>query len=294
MINEKLKTLIILDAEKNYTKTAQLCNLTQPAITQHIKALEEHYNIKIFKRVQGKLVTTPEGQILVRNAKRLIGMNKNIEKEIFSSITNKQSYDIGITLTASYYLIPEILNMIKVKHPGVFINFHTDIIVNIVERLKFLELDFAIVDGEIPPSNLVSHLLTKDELILIVSKDHPFVEYDEVTWDMIKGERLILRHKNANTRDQIENYLISIGDNLNNYQVILEIDNSSLIRRLVRDGHGISFVSKSICVSDLETGALKEIKIQDYHLERGVYLVHQKKSKNRNIIKDILSLSDYT
>ena len=85
MINDKLKTLITLDKEKSYTKTAQLCDITQPAVTQHIQALEQMYNITIFNKNGRTLTTTPEGKILVKNAKRLLAINKNIEKELYSS-----------------------------------------------------------------------------------------------------------------------------------------------------------------------------------------------------------------
>lgn len=292
MINEKLKTLIALDKVKSYTKAAQICNLTQPAITQHIKALEDQYNIQIFQRVKGKLITTQDGKILIKNAKRLLAMNKNIDKELFLSKTNHRKLDIGITPTASYYLIPEILNLFREKHPNILFNFHTDTVENITERLKYLELDFAIVDGGISHPTFTSIKLVKDEIILIAPADHPFTKLNEITWDMLKNEKLILRHKTAHTRRTVENILLNNGDSIDNYEVILELDNTSLIRHLVRDGHGLSFTSKSICLEDLDNGYIKEVKIKDFHLERDVYIVHQKKFQGDPLINDILSLGD--
>lgn len=293
MVNEKLRTLIVLDTEKNYTKTAKLCNITQPAVTQHIQSLEQQYNIIIFKKVGKSLVTTPAGEILVKNAKRLLAINKNIEKEIFESLTAHKKLDIGITLSASDYLIPEILNVFRYKHPSLQYNFHTDLVSNLIERMKFFELDFAIIEGSSENHNFQTHLLTKDKLILITSIDHPFAKLHEVDWDMIKEEKLILRHKKSNTRVILDNYLTSKLDNINNYQVVLEIENTSIIRHLVRDGHGISFMSKSICKSDISQGKLKEIKIKDFLIERGVYLIYRKNQENDEIIKDIKKLKNF-
>ena len=142
MLKERLKTLVLLDKEKNYTKTAKLLNISQPAVSQHIKSLEDDYNIIIFKRTGKELKTTKEGEILIKNAKRLLAIDKNIDKELLLSTTSLRKVDIGITLTASGYFIPELLNEFKEKYSEIRYNFHTDISENIFERLKYHELDF--------------------------------------------------------------------------------------------------------------------------------------------------------
>lgn len=290
MVSEKLKTLVVLDQEKSYTKTAKICNITQPAVTQHIQALERNYNIIIFNKIGKDLVTTAEGKILIKYAKRLLAINKNIKKELVSSLNSHQILDIGITLTASDYFIPEILNAFKKKFPDTRFNFHTDNVENIFSRLKYSELDFAIIDGSPNYRNFESHLLTMDELILIVPVGHPFTKYNEVVLEMIKKEKLILRHKNANTRILFENFLTNNLESIDNFDVILEVENIALIRHLVRDGHGISIISKSICESDLNKNLIKEVKIKNFKLERGIYLIHQKKAGTDQLIQDILNL----
>ena len=82
MLKERLKTLITLNEEKNYTKTAKILNISQPAVSQHIIALENEYRVVIFKRKGKILKTTEEGEILIKNAKRLLAIDKNITKEL--------------------------------------------------------------------------------------------------------------------------------------------------------------------------------------------------------------------
>jgi len=292
MINDKLNTLIVLAQVKSYTKTAELCHLSQPAVSQHIKALEEMYGIKIFKRVGRNLMLTYEGDVLVRNAKRLIALNRNIEKELNKNKGGINKLDIGITLTAGGYFIPEILNVFKRKYPELRFNFHTDHATNLIERMRLNELDFIIVDGTPQTTEFNVELLVKDELIIIGPKNHPLANKSVVTTEELKKEKFILRHEKANTRLAFENYLLNHLDNIANFDVILEIDNTALIKQLIIAGHGLSVMSRAICEVNLRVGTLKEIKLKDFYLERGIYLVYPNDLKNTDLIKNIISLKE--
>lgn len=293
MIDDKLKTIVILDELKNFTNTAHACNISQPAVSQHVKALETYYNITIFKRVDKNLITTPEGEILIKHAKKLIALNKNLEKELKSNVIGEYILDIGITLTASDYFIPEILTVFKIKYPKMRFTFHTDLVNNIFNRLRLNELDFAIIDGSPDNRSFDSHLLAIDELILIFSKDHEFNQYESVSIDDLKERRMILRNKEANSRILFENHLSSQSEHINNFNVILEIENNALIRHLVRDNHGISIMPKSVCRDDLINGNLKSIPIKRLNMERGIYLITRKNEKENEIIKSILKIKSF-
>lgn len=290
MINDKLNTLIVLAQVKSYTKTAELCHLSQPAVTQHVKALEEMYGIKIFKRIGRNLALTYEGEVLVRNAKKLIALNRNIEKELNKNKGGINKLDIGITLTAGGYFIPEILNVFKRKYPELRFNFHTDLASNLIERMRLNELDFVIVDGTPQTTEFNVELLVKDELIIIGPKNHPLANKNDVTTEELKREKFILRHEKANTRLAFENYLFNHLDSISNFDVILEIDNTALIKQLIIAGHGLSVMSRALCEVNLKVGTLKEIKVKDFYLERGIYLVYPHDLKNTDLIKNISSL----
>lgn len=290
MINDKLNTLIVLATEKSYTRTAEICHLSQPAVSQHIKGLEELYGIKIFKRVGRTLTLTYEGEVLVNNAKRLIALNRNIEKELNKNKGGINKLDIGITLTAGGYFIPEILSVFKSKYPDLRFNFHTDHANNLLERMRLNELDFIIVDGTPQSDEFALELLIRDELIIIGPKNHPLADKESVSIEELKKEKFILRHEKANTRLAFENYLSNHLDSINNFDIILEIDNTALIKQLIIAGHGLSVMSRAICEVNLAVGTLKEIKLKDFQLERGIYLVYPPELKKSDIIQSIIRL----
>ncbi|MCK9236108.1 MAG: LysR family transcriptional regulator [Acholeplasmataceae bacterium] len=291
MINDKLNTLVVLAREKKYTKTAEILNISQPAVTQHIKALEDYYQIKIFDKKGRDLILTTEGKVLVKNAKRLIALNHNIEKELVSDFTEFKRLDIGITLTAGSYFIPEILNVLKEEFPEIRYNFHTDITENIYERLKYYELDFAIIDGNPHNDEFVSKLLLKDKLIVIAPNHHPLKDKKGIDFSELKNEKFILRHEKAHTRKVFENYLSSQIENVDELDVILEIDNTALIKQLIIEGHGISVMSKAVCEANLRAGTFVELDINDFNIERGIYLIYRKEKKDDLVIQNILKLA---
>lgn len=291
MINDKLNTLIVLSREKNYTKTAEICNITQPAVTQHIQSLEKQYNIKIFQRRGKDLLITPEGETLIEEARKLLAINEGIQEKLSQDLEHHKSLDIGITLTASNHFIPQMLNVFKNKFPKIRYFVHTANVKKIYEKLRFNELDFAVIDGTPPTKEFKSKLLEKDELIFIASSNHPLAsKKGGVTLDDLKKEKMILRDKKANTRIVFENYLLNHFKSVEEYDIILEIESTSLIKQLVIEGHGISLMSRVICEHLIKQNVLTEIKVKDFRLERGIYLIYRKELEKDSIIQSILHL----
>lgn len=287
MINDKFKTLVVLAKEKKYTKTAEICNISQPAVTQHIQSLESFYNIKIFNRIGRDLILTQDGELLVDTARKMIALNENIKKKLAAGKLHQKKLDIGITLTASNHFIPAILNFLKEKMPEIRYSFYTENVKKIYEKLRFGELDFAVIDGE-PSKEFSSNLLFKDELIFIANKNHIFK--DEITLNDLKKEKLILRDKKANTRIVFQNFLLNNFDNIQNFDIVLEVESTSLIKRLVIEGHGITLMSRAICQHLIDQDVIKEIKVKNFLLERGIYLIYNKENKNDIIINNLLRL----
>lgn len=290
MMDEKLKTLVTLAKIKNYTKTAKILSITQPAVTQHIQALENEYGIKIFEKNKKELIPTLQGAILIENAHKFMQLHENLLLELKESQTHLKNISIGITMTATDYLIEDILEICNQIYPNCSINFHTDILTNIYNRLKMYEFDFAIVDGTSSSKKIDSYLLYDDHFCLITSMEHPFASLKNVTLEMIRQEKLILRHKKSNTRELIENYLTTHYDTIRNYNVILELENVSLIKELVSKNYGISIMPYSVCKTDIENQKLKALKITDMHLGRGIYLIYLKKNVNDPLIEAIKAL----
>ena len=82
MIDPKLKTLLSVEKEGSFTRAAEVLALSQPAVSYHIRQLEAEYAIKIFYRTPQKLTLTPEGEVLVKYARRLENISENARRAL--------------------------------------------------------------------------------------------------------------------------------------------------------------------------------------------------------------------
>jgi len=152
LIDPKIRTLVTLNDLGSYTKTAEALSLTQPAISHHIKLLEQEFGISIFVKGKRKLKPTPEGLILLKFAHRAIALSQKVHQEIEDYRREARSLTVGITPTASDILVPQVLAAYCNQHPQVRIQIVRSTIKKIDNMLRFYEIDFAIVDGMIKNS----------------------------------------------------------------------------------------------------------------------------------------------
>ncbi|MGN1295089.1 MAG: LysR substrate-binding domain-containing protein [Bacilli bacterium] len=288
MIDERLLSLYILSKEKNYTKTANTLNLTQPAISQHIKSLEKEYNQKLIIKKGRNLILTPAGEILVQYYDKFKSLDLRMNEDILNINSTNKFIDIGITLTAGEYLIPSILNVVIKNIPNISINFHTDNMEKIYKGVKNDVLDFAIIEGQFPKESYInSYLLAEDEMILVTSPSHSFKNMKKINRLLLQKEKLILRERKSNTRTLIEEFLINNGDSLNRYNVMLELENINLIKELVSQNYGVSILPRSVCQQEIKNGKLIEIELEDFYIHRGIYIVYKSKCAYLNICQEI-------
>ena len=288
MIDERLLSLYILSKEKNYTKTANTLNLTQPAISHHIKSLEKEYNQKLIVKKGKNLTLTPAGEILVQYYDKFKSLDVRMNEDITNINSLNKFIDIGITLTAGEYLIPSILNIIIKSIPNISINFHTDNMEKIYKGVKNDVLDFAIIEGQFPKETSInSFLLAEDEMILVTSPSHTFKNMKKINRLLLQKERLILRERKSNTRTLIEEFLNNNGDSISRYNVMLELENINLIKELVSQNYGVSILARSVCQQEIKKGKLIEVELEDFHIHRGIYIVYKNKCAYLNICQEI-------
>jgi DNA-binding transcriptional LysR family regulator len=287
MVDHKLVTLLALVETGSYTKAARSLNLTQPAVSHHIRQLEEELNIQLFYRQSKTLELTPAGKILLKYAKRATVLYSNLLQSLEDQQAGISHFVVGITPTMEETLVPRVMAVYCASHPDSRITIFSDSIDNLYLRLKSHELDVAVAEGAMPGSGFTSVLLDTDYLCLIVGPSHPFARRGSVTLEELKGENLILRTRQAGTRKLFDNYLTSISDSIRNFHVILEMDNLNTIRELVSSGLGVSVISHSACRDAIQAGTLAEVPIQDFRLVREVNMVHNQDFSHPELLEEL-------
>lgn len=285
MLDQKLKTLIAVAEEKSFTKASLKLSLTQPAVSHQIQLLEEEYNVKIINRGKKEITLTREGEVIVNFAKKFKAMEEQMIGELHNlSIKIK----MGITHTAESNAITEIVARFTKLNPNVSIIIITDTTPNLYKMVENYELDFAWVDSKITEANINWFPLDTDYLVCVLNNDNPLTKKEVITLNALKKERLILRLKSSTTRKIFEASLEAINDSINNYNVVLEVDNIATIKDLIRKDFGISILSKSACMDEVTKKKLTILPIKDLSMERQNYVIYSNFSNNLSIIEQIV------
>lgn len=289
MTDIKIKTLLTVAEEKNFTKAAEKLCLTQPAVSHHIKEIENELNTQIFVRRKGDIIPTATGEIALNYARRFLALYDKMKQEIHDFNYKKINIKIGITHTAENNQTTEVIGSLLNNHNGVSITIITDTTANLYQMVENYELDFAIVDQKIN-NNLNYMPLDTDYLVCVVSNESPLVNKKMITIDELKQENLILRLPSSSTRILFDASLESINESINNFNVILEVDNIATIKELIKKNMGVSILAKSACISDVRKNKLSILPIENLSMQRKIYFIYPDHFNYFDIIKELSNI----
>ena len=294
MIDVRLETLIKVAELKNFTKAAEELNLTQPCVSHHISSLEEELNITIFNRQKNNLILTNEGEIVLKYAKRFQNLSTKLNQELIDYKSNITKLRIGLTHTSESNIMTEVLAKCVNTMSNLTITINTDTIKNLYDKLENYEIDIAIIEGKNPNNNLNSFMLDTDYLVCAMSNNDPLSKNGVITLNELKKEKLILRLPTSATRILFESTLESINESIDEFNIILEVDNIATIKDLVRKNLGISILPKSACMNEVKKKKMTILPIENLSMIRETNIIYPKNFSHIDILKTITKIYQET
>lgn len=276
MLDTKLYTLLKVAEYRNYTQAAKSLNLTQPAVSQHIHALENELGVRLFERLGNRLVLTRAGEKAVSAARAISTLYDNLKYEISDSNYGVKELNIGITHTVESNRISEALAKYVSENRNIKIKLITDTQSKLRSMLKNYELDMAIIDGSVSDEALVSKLLDTDRLVLVTDPSHPLAQKDSVTIDEIRHEKMILRLPGSGTGNMFLSAIQYKDINIDEFDIILEVDNIATIKDLVRQRYGVSVLAESACMDEIMKKKLVALPIEQLNMKREINIIYTK------------------
>lgn len=270
---DSLKTFCLVVENESISQAARKMFVSQPAVTRQMKALEEYYGTLLFERSAGRLDVTEAGKLLYPYAKAILEDHERARERLSDYIGNYQvNLSVGATLTIGEYLLPQLLSRFKLEHPELNLTLQIantqDILANLTEH----HIDLALVEGQVNDSSLDVEKFSDDELILICSANHKWAECNEIEIEDLLEERMIWREAGSGTREIVENALKQKGV-LDQVQIYMEIGSTQAIKATVEAGLGVAFLSRMTILRELEWNVIKEVKVKNLNIRRGLWLV---------------------
>lgn len=154
--------------------------------------------------------------------------------------------------------------------------------------LKNYEIDIAVVEGQMQDDSINSLFLDTDSHVLVVSNNHPLARKSMVTINELKKEKLILRRPSSCTRNLFKIHLESHNMSLDEFNVILEVDNSATIKDLIRRNIGVSILAQSVCLDELKKGKITVLPKENLSMVREVNILYHSDFKLADIFQSIM------
>ena len=286
MLSARLQTFLAVIEEQSFTRAAERLSLTQPAVSHHMKQLEEELGVTLFVRGRRKgFSLTPQGEIAAKYARRMSALYEKLRVELENAEKNLTKLRVGITHTAESNLTAQALA--KCSGPDLSITILTDSIQNLYDMLENYELDLAIAEGTPGSPMLCSLMLDTDYLVCVLAREHPLAKRAMITLGELKRERMILRLPSSATRRLFEATLNSLNETIGSFNIILEVVNIATIKDLVRKQMGVSILPRSACMDELRKGKIAALPIENLSMVRETRLVYSRDFSNMEILQQI-------
>ena len=258
------------------TKAAEKMSITQSAVSQQIKSLEEELGEKLFNRFGPHKDLTPDGKLFFSLVSPLIQEIETL-KVTFEDLKGNQKGVLTIAATTFIIMnkLPQIIKNFTKKYPHVRLNVLERRWNEIVMLTQSGEIDFGLAPIAVIPSNLSSIRLKPIERVLITSLNHPLSKKKNVTLLDIAQYPMITYEKGLISRDVIDKVFEAVHLDV---EVVMEATNSETIKRYVELGIGISIIPKIALLPD-QNRKLEVIPVHRY-FGKSEYCVILRKGKH--------------
>ncbi len=249
----------------NFTSAADELHITQPAVSQHIRYLEQLYQTRLFVREGKKIELTMAGKILLSTMTVLRNDERAMIKRMQLCNNQKRKLTFGVTMTIGEYVIAEPLARYLKKHPETDIHIKSGNTTELLESLRNGDLDFALVEGYFKSDEYDTIVYQKDDFIPVCAASHVF-PHDHIDLKDLLKERLILREMGSGSRDILEKNLSVHDIDVTDFASIVEVENVHTIVSLLTADCGIAFLYEAAVRNELRQGILKPIPLPAFHM----------------------------
>lgn len=261
MVNLELyKIFLVVAEEKNLTKASEKLNISQPAITKHIKNLENELGNPLFIRTKRGVILNEYGEKIFLKVKNAISLLNEAEKEIINSIDNNiGTIRIGISTSLVKNYLLKYLEEFNKLYPNIIITIYTDPTKDLIKNLKLGLIDIIICKE---PSKLDNNLefapLGKTNYIFVANDKYKEFRNKKVNISDLIKYPLILQKRPSSARESIEKYL---KENKCEIEPRMNIGSASLVLDFVSIGYGIGYVTELYASKYIKEEKLFEIDV---------------------------------
>jgi DNA-binding transcriptional LysR family regulator len=278
----------------SFSKASEALFISQPAISKHIKALEESYKTTLFERKGNSIALTATGRILYDHLLQAKNIQKQLEFEI-STVQNrlkaKGQLRLGASTTVALYIIPKVLSEFHQTYPDVkisLLNRNTD---TIMQALLNNDIDVGIVEGNKKINAISYQPFMTDEVIAVCSAKSPIAKKQQISINDLKQLPVALREQGSGTLAALKASLQKHKFKLSELRVGIRLAGTEALKNFLKEDNCLGFLPRRALLKELRDGELVAVKIDQLHIIRDFYFIQRQGAENDGISKAFIKFA---
>ncbi len=273
-MNQYLHVFVKVVEKENFSKAGIELHMTQPAVSQHIRVLEELVGARLLERSNKYVRLNKAGEIVYNYAKEILALYTKMQYAV-DDLTNqaKGTLAIGASYTFGEYILPHIIARIQKKYPLINPSIQIHNTKEIIELVKTHQLDVGIIEGVFDDAKLQVEVITGDQMFIVACQDHYLLnEQKEINFSELAQETWIVREEGSGTRQASDNLF-----SMYNFtpKKIMEFGSIQLIKESVEAGLGISLLSSWTIKKALTNGYISVLPVKGLPFKRNFSIITQ-------------------
>ena len=277
---KQLEAFVQVAEGGSFSKAARELYLTQPTISAHISSLEKELNVRLFVRNTKEVSLSDNGKDLYKYAKQMVDLQGKIEEHFgMKKDSGKHCITIAASTIPAQYLLPKVLMCFNEKYPEEQFKIKETDSAQVVTQIVDCMADVGFTGTVVEKKHCKYIPFYKDELVIIAPNTEKYRRFQEecpndISW--LKREHVIMREEGSGTRKEAEKQLRSAGVNMVDLEIIASIENQETIKKSVRQGIGVSILSRLAATDEAKAGQMLIFPIPGADEGRDINVVYNR------------------
>lgn len=273
-------------SEKSISKVAAECHLSQPALSQQMRKLEDEIGLRLLDRSNRGIELTNSGKVVYKYFQQVIEVYENMLEEI----KNLNNYSGTIRIFASYvvgqYALPCSINKMSEKFPEYNFTLSTMASNDVLRKITEEKGSIGFIVSSTNNPDLVSKHIYSDKGYLVCSEK--FYKEDSITFEKLKSYPMITLIDHFSSQRILNQTLKEAGYSINDFSILMNLDSTESVKASVIANLGFAFLPYMSIKKEIYLKQLKIVEIPNFQVNYDLHMIFKKKGDSQDAPADVV------
>jgi DNA-binding transcriptional LysR family regulator len=261
MTLDQLQIFIAVAEREHVTRAADTLGMAPPSVSAAVASLEREFGTKLFHRVGRGIILTEGGKLLLDEARALVNRADAVKLAMreYTGLSRGRLEIMASQTIASHFLPPRLVDFHQ-AYPGVALVVSVGNSTQVVEAIIRGNIELGFVEGpeeELQDPGLAIEMIARDDLVTVVSANHPWGIMEKLTVADLTAGKWVLREDGSGTRAAFVKALDTLGVPYGSLNIAIELPSNEAVLGAVLAGAGATILSARVCADAVKAGTLK-------------------------------------